>query len=118
MEEDLITLLGTLGYPASWGGLGQGTALPRLALYNISGFDDVTLDGRSGWLNGRVQVDCYAATYAAAVGVAREVRGALSGYTGGSIWFAQLDAVRDMTDEAGGETIQRISLSFLVQYTG
>lgn len=118
MEEDVITLLGSLGYPASWGGLGQGTALPRLALYNIAGADDVTLDGRSGWLDGRIQVDCYAATYAEAIGVAREVRGALSGYTGGSIWSARLDATRDMTDEAGGETIQRISLSFSVQYTG
>lgn len=116
MEEHLRALLAGLGYPAAWGGLGQGTALPRIALFNVSGRDDMNLKARSGWIAGRVQVDCYGATYGQAVGVARQVRALLSGYAGGPIMRAALEAKRDQPDAAGGDVIQRVSLDFAVEY--
>ncbi len=116
MDEHLRALLQTLGYPVSWGGLGRGTGLPRIALYLVSGLDAVTADGRSGWVSGRVQVDCYGSTYTQARGLSRAVTALLSGYRGGPIWIAKLEATRGMTEEAGGETIQRVSLDFAVTY--
>lgn len=116
MEEQFVTVLTGLGYAATWGGLGQGTALPRIALYRVSGRDDMTLAGRSGWLEGRVQVDCYGSTYAQAVTVSRAVTDALSGYRGGPIWHARLDSIRDRPEEDGGDVIQRVSLDFAVLY--
>lgn len=116
MEEQFITVLDGLGYRAAWGGLGQGTALPRIALYRISGVDDTTLDGRSGYLRGRVQVDCYGQDFDEALTVSRTVTAALSGYKGGAIWHCALDSIRDRPDEAGGEVLQRVSLDFTVLY--
>lgn len=116
MEEQLISLIDGLGYRAAWGGLPQGTALPFVTLYRVSGFDDITLDGRSGWISGRVQVDCYGKDYPQAIGVSRAITAALSGYRDGLIWHAALDAIRDRPEEAGGEVIQRVSLDFAVLY--
>ena len=116
MEEQLFTVLSGLGYTATWGGLGQGTALPRIALYRVSGVDETTLDGRSGWLMGRVQLDIYGASYAQAIGVSRAVTSALSGYRGGPIWHAQVVGIRDRPEEEGGDVIQRISLDLAVTY--
>lgn len=117
MEEFLYQHLSAgLGKPVSWGDLGSGTELPRVSLYRVSGVDDVTLEGRSGWLDGRVQVDCYGATYAQALGVSRAVTTLLSGYQGGPIWRAALQGIRDLTDEEGGEVIHRVSMDFAVSY--
>ena len=116
MEEQFITVLTGLGYTATWGGLGQGTALPRIALYRVSGMDALTLEGRSGYLEGRVQVDIYGATYGQAVAVSRAVTAALSGYRGGPIWFAGVESIRDRPEEDGGDVIQRVSLDIAVLY--
>ena len=116
MEEELYARLASLGHPVAFGGLGQGTALPRIAVYNISGSEAVSLDGPIGVMRGRVQVDCYGQTYLAALTVARAVRGLLSGYRGGAIRLATLEAFRGQPDEAGGDVIQRVSLDFAVTY--
>lgn len=116
MEEHLYSLLSGLGWPVAWGGLGQGTALPRIALFIISGTDVVTQDGRAGETSGRVQVDCYGSTYAEAVAVSRAVVDALSGYHGGPIKGAALQSIRDLPIEGGGDVIQRKSLDFAVTY--
>lgn len=116
MQEELRALLVPLGHPVVWGGLGQGTALPRIALYQVSGTEGATLDGAEGFVKGRVQVDVYGATYASALLVARQVRTTLSGYSGGAIWSVLLDSIRDRPEEDGGEVIQRISLDFAVTY--
>lgn len=116
MEEELITVLDGLGYRAAWGGLPQGTALPFCALYRVSGFDDTTLDGRSGWIEGRVQVDCYGDSYGDAITASRAITAGLSGYRGGPIWHARLESIRDRPEEDGGDVIQRVSLDFAVTY--
>lgn len=58
---------------------GQGTPLPAL-VYTRTGSAPVTsLAGSSGLDQVRVQVDCYAASYAAAKALAAEVRQLLEG---------------------------------------
>lgn len=116
MEEFLYQLLLGTAVPVAWGGLGQGEGLPRIALYRVGATDDITLDGRSGWMRGRVQVDCYGETFAQAIGTSRAVQEILSGYSGGPIWRAALEGIRDLTDEKGGETIQRVSLDFALTW--
>ncbi|TFL16436.1 hypothetical protein [Jannaschia formosa] len=116
MEEQLYSVLSGLGYTTSWGGLGQGTALPRIALYRVSGLDAVTLQGRSGFVEGRVQADIYGKTYQQAVTASRAVTAAVSGYRGGPIWHAQVVNIRDRPEEGGGDVIQRVSLDIAVLY--
>lgn len=116
MEEHLYTLLSALGWPVAWGVVPQGTALPHVALLRVSGADDLHLQGRSGWARGRVQVDCYAASYAVAIGMRRAITEALSGYHGGPVMRAAMIGTRDLPYEAGGDVIQRVSLDFAVEY--
>lgn len=116
MEEHLRSVLLALGHPVAWGSMGQGTGLPRIVLQQVSGSEPVALDGAVGTISGRVQVDCYGGSYGEAITVSRAVRGLLSGYAGGPIQLASLDAIRDGHDEAGGDVIQRVSLDFAVKY--
>jgi len=69
--------------------------------------------GGKGNMNYRVQIDCYGATYAEAIGASRDVRDALEGYQGGPVQGAFLDAVRDQFDEDAG-LLHRVSLTFSV----
>lgn len=117
MEEHLRGLLLTLNVPVGWSEIPQRTPLPFIVLVKVDGLDEVTLDGRSEFLQGRVQVDCYGRTFAQAVGLARGVTRLFSGYRGGPIWFARQLSVRDLTEAAGGDTIQRQSLDFSVLWT-
>ncbi len=116
MEEELITLLGGLGYTAAWAQIPRDTDLPYVVLFRVSGVDDITLDGRSGFVSGRVQVDCYGATYAEAITASRAITAALSGYHGGSIWHASLDAIRDRPEADAGSVQHRVQLDFAVLY--
>lgn len=117
IEEELRALLLTAtGCPVSWGSHPQGTPLPRVLLTAISGISDRTLDGASGWGNGRVQIDCDGVVFGQAVLTARAVHGALHGYRGGSIWSASEIGRRDTGSEAGGDVIQRRSLDYAVTY--
>lgn len=116
MEEHLRDLLLGLGHPVYWGTLGQGTALPRILLQHVSGPERLTTDGPVGAVQGRVQVDVFGANYLQARDLAKGVRGLLSGYRGGPITMAKLEAIRGRPDEAGGNVIQRVSLDFAVNY--
>lgn len=91
MEEDFRELLlsaavaGTLFTPdieVNWDAHPQGEALPGVVLTLISGAEGYTQAGRDGLLRATVQVDVYGPDHAPVVGIAREIRDALSGYRG------------------------------------
>lgn len=115
MEEHLYTLLsGAASFPVSWGTLGSGTDTPRAAMYRTSGLRDMHTQGL-GLMEARVQIDCYGATYAEAIGASRTIRTALEGYAGGPILGAFLEAIRDQfTDDA--QLLHRVSLTFSITY--
>lgn len=118
MEEELLTAIGALGYPAAWGGLGQGVSLPRVALWRIGGGRDLVLGGAASWARALVQVDCYGADYPQAVGVARAVETALVGQSLPSpILSIALESRRDGHETDGGVTIQRCSLDLGVLFS-
>src|SRR3989304_2505917 len=103
MEEAFRALLvaasaGTALAPAArinWGAHPQGAALPAIVLTVIGDAESHTLAGPDGLSQGRVQVDCYAASYKAAKQLARAVRAALDGYRGGNFSGVFLAASRD-----------------------
>lgn len=119
MDELLrARLLATVaGVPADWGMTAQGVSPPRLVLYRISGGDDYTYAGRTGYTQTRVQIDCYAAGVGAAKLLARQVKAALSGYRLGTILGVFLQNERDLSpDIEGAGTLGRVSLDFFVHH--
>ncbi len=115
MEEHLYTLLsGAVSFPIAWGTLGSSTTLPRAAMYRTSGVRDMHMGGL-GNMTTRIQIDCYGATYAEAIGASRGIRGTLEGYKGGPIQGAFLQAVRDQFDD-DADLLHRVSLTFSVHH--
>lgn len=107
-----------VGSRVDWGGNPQGSQNPRICLWTISDFEGLVLEGPDGFSQGRVQVDCYAVTYAAAKNLSRAVRSALDGYAGGGLQLVRLIGTRDSreggTNEA--ERLFRVSLDFATFY--
>lgn len=89
MEEALRTFLlaytgltGLVGTRVHWVRSPQGSASPRVVLYRISGLRDMVMNGPTGLVASRVQVDCIGSSYGSAKTVARAVEARLSGYSG------------------------------------
>lgn len=113
MEAALIAqLLATTGITSlvgqriTWGRRDQGGALPAIVLHRIDGSPDYHLQGASGLVSSRVQVDCWASSYGSAKSVARAVDAAMSGvrFVRGAIRFDAvliIDESDDTFDESG-----------------
>lgn len=107
------------GTVIDWGWNAQGAASPRIVLSVISGGDDATQDGASGLRENRVQVDCYAATYAGAATLKEAVVQALHGWRSAPVIGAFKINERDFPpDTAAGEVLARISLDFNIHHKG
>lgn len=117
MEEHLRGLLAAaLGVPVVWGGVPQSSVVPYVTLFRISGADVMHIGGRSGAIQGRVQVDIYGASFAQVEGLKRTIVPLLSGHRGGPVWSVSLERISDGSDESGGDVLHRISLDFAVLY--
>lgn len=103
--------------PVDWLMNAQAATLPRVVLQQVSGLPVYDLDGPTGLERSRVQVDCYAATVAAAKALARAVDAALSGWHAGDIRGVFRDSMRDLpTDTGSGETAARVSLDYIIHH--
>jgi hypothetical protein len=136
MEEALISyLLADSGVAALastrlyWVQAPQNVAKPYATLQRISGLRDTPMDGPSGLVESRVQIDCYAAGtpssggYNLAKSLARAIETAISGasFTQGSTHFQGcfLDAERDGYEaDATPDKLFRVSLDFLIFHGG
>lgn len=117
MEEYLLDLLkDELGLPVAWGAVPPGTDFPYVVLLRVSGRDELTNDGPTGNIDGRIQVDCFGVDNEQAILLGRQVRPLLSGYRGGPIKLMRLDAIRDRVEASGDETNQRVSLDFMTRW--
>lgn len=115
MEAHLQSLLsGALSFPIAWGHLGSGTGTPRAAMFRVSGVRDMHMGG-NGLMEGRVQIDCYGATYAEAHTAHDAIRAELEGYRGGPILGMFLDSIRDTDDDDAG-VLHRVSMTFSLVY--
>lgn len=124
MESELRAILtGNAGVSAlvgtrvHWIERAQGGGLPSITLTGISRGENYSLHGRDGLATRRVQVDCWAETYASAKAVEAAVIAALSGYSGGIFQGIFLLSARDMREASGSDDFARIfraSLDFSI----
>lgn len=125
MEPALIAkLLASAGVTAlvstriNWTRRPQGEALPAIVLHRIDGAPDVHHGGRSGLVQSRVQVDCWAASYGSAKAIARAVENAVTAqtFTQGAIRFDCI-LIADERDTTFDEItpLYRTSLDLIVQ---
>lgn len=112
MEAALIAhLLAQAGITAlvgnriNWLRRPQAAVLPDIILHRIDGAPDYHLTGPSGLVESRVQVDCWADTFAGAKHIARAVEAAVSGqrFTRGAIRFDAI-LILDEGDDTFDET--------------
>ena len=96
------------------------SALPAVVLTRISGGPLYADDGEVGLEQARIQVDCWAETYAAAKLLARAVAACLSafeGTVGATVFqFIELDIEQDLREGGGNAAAYpfRTALDFLV----
>lgn len=119
MEELLTTLLAPVaGGARHWVKAPQKTPAPYVVMSWVSGPRNYHMQGPSGLVSSRVQIDCYDKTYLAAKALARAVRTILSGYRGGVIQGVFLDSERDLPASDAGTVnhLFRVSLDFMVHH--
>lgn len=100
----------------SWGIIGQGKPLPAIALNVISNRDGLTMQGPDGLWRGRVQVDCYGATYGSAVALADTITGLLHGHRADAFRLILLDSRRDHHEPGAVDRPFRIGLDFITNW--
>jgi hypothetical protein len=125
MEEAFRTILlntsainEVVGNRISFNSAMQGAALPYIVLHVIDDQEDHTYQGPDGLSQGRVQVDCYGATYGQAKTLSRSVRGVLDGYRGGQFSAIFHASTRD-NREGGTNEPERpftVQLDFLTKW--
>jgi hypothetical protein len=125
MEEDFRALLladtgvaALVGTRVNFGAHPQGQPLPALVLQTISDQEDFSMQGPSGLLEGRVQVDCYADTYGGSKLLSRATRSALNGYRGGGFLLVTQVSARDSREGGSNEATRpyRVSMDFLTHW--
>lgn len=118
-QAGLTALVGTSPARVTWGRRAQGSPLPAVVLHVISRTHGYTMAGDTGTRPQRIQVDCWAATYAAAKAVARQVTAALSGAktTVGAVEFLGgfKESERDSFEQGeGADVLHRCSMDFII----
>lgn len=116
------TVSAIVGTRVDWMARPQNAALPAISLQTVSDSRPDHLKGFDGARETRVQCDCWAATYAAALALARAVIAALqppTTITGKRFGNARVDAQRDLGENiADGSFIHRQSVDFIIWHVG
>ena len=126
MEEALRALLTgsapiTALVPAAsinWRRHPQTAAWPGIVLHLINDGDTYFVGDVGDISEARVQIDCWATTYAQAKAISRAVRSRLSGYQGGAFYQLRLVGARDAQTTGTNEPDDPagVSLDFTFQY--
>nr|BDD44654.1 hypothetical protein 5 [Alphaproteobacteria bacterium]BDD46018.1 hypothetical protein 6 [Pseudomonadaceae bacterium]BDD46435.1 hypothetical protein 5 [bacterium] len=126
MEKQLVALLlSAAGLTTlvpensiEWGRSSQGGALPRIVLQRIDGIRDYHMQGASGYVASRVQIDVYSERYLTTKTIVDAVRALLSGYRGGIFQGIFLDGERDLPAADAGDVkhLFRTSLDFMIHH--
>lgn len=130
MEEALVALLladagvaALAGDRIHWTVARPAITPPYAILSAISRVPDVGYAGPTGLWTSRVQVDCYALTYVAALNLARAIIARLSGFSGSHLGITFcgvfLDASRDTFEpDASPDALFRTSMDFTLTHKG
>jgi hypothetical protein len=128
MEEALVArLLATAsvtslcGSRINWNARPQGQQTsPDIVLTRVSGVRDYSTSGPIGYVQSRVQIDCYAVTYTACVSLSRAVRVALSGWKNPALPAQILGSFLDLerqSFEDGTPPLHRVSFDFIIHHS-
>lgn len=116
------TVSGIVGTRIDWVNRPQKAALPAISLQTVSDPRSEHLKGFDGARETRVQCDCWAATYSAALALARAAIAALKSpatISGKKFGNARVDAQRDLGENvADGNFIHRQSVDFIIWHVG
>ncbi|WP_322990887.1 DUF3168 domain-containing protein [Hoeflea sp.] len=119
MEETLTALLaGVAGGRRYWVRAPQSAPRPYILMTRIGGVRDYAMQGPSGYVASRVQIDCYADSYTAAKAIGRDAMEVLSGHRGGSILGIFIDSERDLPAADAGEVTHlfRVSIDLNIHH--
>ncbi len=130
MEKALIgfmltdtALAALVGNRIDWQKRPQGDALPSISLQRVSGGRDYSMQGATGLVQSRVQIDCWGETYVSTLDVARAVRDLLSGIRRNignlQLQGAFIDSERHDFEKEGNaaEGFHRISMDFQIWHS-
>jgi len=121
VRSRLIAAATSAGSRIYWVERPQLSALPAVTLQTISDPRPQHLKGLDGARPTRVQVDCWAATYAVALALARACIGALQPPTilaGKKFGQATIEGQRDLGEDQNGTLIHRQSVDLIIWHVG
>lgn len=114
-QSAITTLIGTRIMPSP---LRQNAALPAISYQLISVADDILHDGPQGLPDARIQLDCWADTYAGAKALAAVVKTAVHAYAGlmgtVNVQRAKVENVVDGFEPNTGR--QRVVMDVMLMY--
>lgn len=99
----------------------QTSALPAITLQTISDGRPEHLKGQDGARETRVQMDVWAATYAAALSLARAAIAAVTGPAvtdGKRFGNTRVDGQRDLGEDVNNTFVHRQSVDLLIRHVG
>jgi len=118
--EELLTslLLGVASGRRYWVKAPQAADRPFVVLTRIDGLRDYVMQGPTGYVASRVQVDCYADTYTAAKVTGRAAMAVLSGHRSGNILGIFVESERDLPAVDAGEVTHlfRTSIDIMIHH--
>ena len=120
MEQEITTLLATAAPRRFWGRAPQAAPQrPYVVLSRVSGVRGYHNQGDDGLVASRVQIDCFADTYIAALNTGNAVISTLTGYRGGTIQAVFIDSQRDLSGIESGDPNElfRVSIDLIVHHT-
>lgn len=119
MEEALTALLASVaGGRRYWTRAPQTAARPFVVMNRVDGIRDYHMQGPSGYVASRVQLDAYGDTYTATKAVARSIVSTLSGHSGGDIQAIFIEGERDLPAADAGDVTNlfRTSIDIIVHH--
>lgn len=102
-----------------WTLVPQGAALPYVRMQTVSDPRPEHLNGYDGARQTRVQADCFATTFAAAIGAAEAIiAGVAAPTTEGGVVFGRVKAEgpRDLGEDTSSRFTHRASIDLLVEH--
>jgi len=119
MQELLTSLLAPVaGGRRYWVRAPQTAPRPYVLLQVISAPPNYHMQGASGYVPIRVQIDAYADTYTEATAVSRQIKGILSGHVSSPIQAVFIETERDLPAADAGDVsnLFRNSIDVIIHY--
>ena len=117
MEQALTDLLASVaGGRRYWGRAPHTAARPYVVLNRAGGQPNYHMQGPSGFVSSRVQMDCYADKYSDVMALATSAKALVSGYAGGTIQGIFVESERSLPAADAGEvsSVFRTSIDITV----